>query len=239
MFYLKFGSSKKVVVYLHGWGANKNSFLWVQPYFENFTNIFVDFPGFGDSKEPDKNWNVESFAVKLKTLIDGFDVDELVLIGHSFGGRVAIKFAALYQDKYDSLKLCLIDSAGLMPRRGIGYYFKVWKYKILKFKAKNNSKLKEKLKDFGSNDYKVLSDTMKQVFVNVVNEDLSFDAKQIDVQTILVWGEKDTDTKLWMAKKLHKLIKNSKLYILKGAGHFSFIDKPQEFLIILDRVLKN
>lgn len=239
MFYLKFGLSKQVVVYLHGWGADKNSFLWVKPYFEKFTNVFVDFPGFGDSKEPDKNWNVESYAKELKTLIDEIDVEELVLVGHSFGGRVVIKFAKLYQKEYSKLKICLVDSAGLKPKRGLSYYFKVWRYKILKSKSIRNPELKNKLCKFGSEDYKLLSPTMKQVFVNVVNENLMFDAKQIYVPTILIWGENDNDTKLCMAKKLNKLIKNSKLYVLKDAGHFSFLDKPQEFLIILDRFLQN
>ena len=239
MFYLKFGLSKQVVVYLHGWGADKNSFLWVKPYFEKFTNVFVDFPGFGDSKEPDKSWNVESYAKELKNLIDEIDVEELVLVGHSFGGRVAIKFAKLYQKEYLKLKICLVDSAGLKPKRGLSYYFKVWRYKILKSKSIRNPELKNKLCKFGSEDYKLLSPTMKQVFVNVVNENLKFDAKQICVPTILIWGENDNDTKLCMAKKLNKLIKNSKLYVLKDAGHFSFLDKPQEFLIILDRFLQN
>ena len=239
MFYLKFGSSKKFVVFLHGWGADRNSFLWVEPYFDECSKIFVDFPGFGKSFEPEKSWNVESYAVALKKLIDEFEVAELILVGHSFGGRVAIKFASMFQKEYLKMKICLVDSAGILPKRGIDYWWKVWRYKNLKRKAIGNPSLKSKLEKFGSTDYKNLSDVMKQVFVNVVNEDLSNLAKLVQVETILIWGEKDKDTKPWMAKKLNKLIKNSKLFVLKNAGHFSFADKPQEFLFILDRFIQN
>ena len=88
-----------------------------------------------------------------------------------------------------------------------------------------------------NNKYDV--DVMKETFKLVVNEDLSNDAKTIKVPTVIVWGEKDNETKLYMAKKLNRLIIGSSLKIIKDAGHFSFIDKPQEFLIILDTFLKN
>ena len=80
---------------------------------------------------------------------------------------------------------------------------------------------------------------MKQTFVNVVNEDLSIFASKIICETLIVWGEKDKETKLWMARKLNRLIKGSKLKIIDGAGHFCFLDDMQEFLIILDTFIKN
>ena len=80
---------------------------------------------------------------------------------------------------------------------------------------------------------------MKQTFVNVVNEDLCVYAKNINSKTLIVWGEKDKDTKIFMAKKLHKLIFLSELVFIKGAGHFSFLDKKEDFVIILDTFLKN
>jgi pimeloyl-ACP methyl ester carboxylesterase len=94
--------------------------------------------------------------------------------------------------------------------------------------AIKNKNLEEKLCRFGSKDYRVLSPVMKQTFVNVVNEDLSHDAKFIKTNTIIVWGDKDKETKAYMARKLKRLINGSKLYFLKGAGHFSFLEKKEE-----------
>ena len=228
-----------MIIFLHGWGADKSSFLWLKNYFDDYSLVFVDFPGFGESAEPNKNFYLSDYVNELKDVLDKFDVKELILVGHSFGGRVAIKFCFLYQNDYKRVRLCLVDSAGILPRRGLGYYFKIYKYKRCKKKALNLRKYQEKLSKFGSNDYKLLSERMKQIFVHIVNEDLSMYAKYINSETLIVWGEKDKDTPIYMAKKLKRLIKNSELKIIENAGHFSFIDNKDEFLILLDTFLKN
>lgn len=238
MKFLKFGNSKNFIVFLHGWAADKKSFLWVKDYIKNHTLLFLDFAGFGESNEPERPYSVFNYAQELKNLLDEFEIEKLMLVGHSFGGRVGIKFAAIYQQVYFDFKLCLIDSAGIKPRRGFGYFFKVYKYKILKKIAKKHKNIEKYISKCGSDDYKKLSPIMKESFKLIVNEDLSCDAKSVTNPTIIVWGEKDKDTKLYMARKLNKLIKYSRLFIIKNAGHFSFLDNPQEFLIILDTFIK-
>ena len=240
MHYLKFGFSKKFIVFLHGWGADLNSFLWLKDLFcDEYSLLFLDFCGFGKSPEPEMPFGVCDYVFKLKNLLNKFEIDELIFIAHSFGGRVAIKFLFYYQFSYKKTSLCLVDSAGVLPRRGLRYKFRVLKFKRLKKKAENNPRLKEKIEKFGSEDYKILSPVMKKTFVKIVNEDLSKFAKFIKCKTLIVWGEKDFETKLYMARKLKRLIKNSKLIIIKGAGHFSFLEKKDEFAIILDTFLKN
>ena len=195
--------------------------------------------GFGKSAEPSVPYFLGDYVFELKNLLDKYDIEKLYLVGHSFGGRVAIKFAYLYQNEYSSFKLCLIDSAGVIPRRGLRYYFKILRYKCLKHKSNSSFKAKEKMKKMGSSDYKKLSPTMKKTFVNIVNEDLLPYAKFISVDTFIIWGKYDKDTKLYMAKKLHRAIKNSELFILDNAGHFSFLDNKLDFLILLDTFIKN
>lgn len=239
MNFLKFGDSKNYLVFLHGWGSDKNAFLWLKSFFQDFSLIFVDFPGFGESQEPDRVYNLNDYVKELKNILNGFDIENLILVGHSFGGRVAIKFSFLYQNDYKKFKLCLIDSAGILPRRNLSYYLKVYKYKRIKKKAEKNEKYKMRLNEFGSPDYKKLSPIMKKTFVKIVNEDLSFCAKNIVSETIIIWGKKDKETKIYMAKKLHKYINNSELYIFKNAGHFSYLDNKLDFLILLDTFSKN
>lgn len=240
MNFLKFGNSRKFLIFLHGWGADKNSFLWLKNYFSDYTKVFVDFAGFGETIEPKTPYHLSDYVNDLKILIENFElnsnekIEELVLVGHSFGGRVAIKFSFLYQNNYEKFRLCLVDAAGLKPRHGFSYYYKVYKYKIYK-KLFPSSK---KLLYFGSSDYKVLSLVMKQTFVSIVNEDLTNCARVISAKTLIIWGEKDKETKMYMAKKLKRLIKNSSLEVISGAGHFSFLDKPMTFAIILDSFLK-
>lgn len=240
MNYLKFGNSKRYIVFLHGWGADLNSFLWIKDFFiEDYSLIFLDFDGFGKTPEPKNKMTVSDYVQNLKILLDKFDIEHLIFVAHSFGGRVAIKYLFLYQNSYNKSSLCLVDAAGILPKRNLRYYLRIERYKLLKKKSETNPKLKEKLKEFGSSDYKKLSPVMKETFVGVVNEDLSKFAKFISCKTLIVWGDKDKETKPYMAKKLHKLIKNSKLIFLESAGHFSFLEKKEEFVIILDSFLKN
>lgn len=240
MNYLKFGTSKNYIVFLHGWGSDLNAFLWLKEMFiDEYSLIFLDFPGFGKTEEPFKAMTVSDYSFELKKLLDGFEIENLTFVAHSFGGRVAIKFLFFYQNCYKSTSLCLVDSAGILPRRSLAYKLKVAKFKRLKKKVKTNPNLEAKLLKYGSEDYKKLSDVMKQTFVFVVNEDLGEYAKFIKSKTIIVWGSEDKETKPFMARKLHKLISGSKLVFLNGAGHFSFIEKKEEFVIILDSFLKN
>lgn len=235
MNYLKFGESRNFIVFLHGWGADKNSFLWLNGYYNNYSKIFVDFAGFGETPEPNRPYSVLDYVFDLKSVLDKYEIDNLILVGHSFGGRVAIKYSFLFECNYNSFNLFLVDSAGIKPRRTIKYYYNIYKYKIYKKFFPNCPKLA----NLGSSDYKKLSSNMKQTFKNIVNEDLSPYAKFIKSKTIIVWGSKDKETKIYMAKKLNKLIKNSELKIIKGAGHFSFLDNTRAFAIILDTFLKN
>ena len=239
MNYLKFGESKKFIVFLHGWGADLNSFLFAKDYFQDYSKVFVDFAGFGKTPQPTKPYFVSNYVEELEKLLINFDIEELVLVGHSFGGRVAVKFACLNQFNYKIFKLCLVDAAGIRPKLSWMKKWKIFKFKQLKKRADKNDKIKRKLSNFGSNDYKKLTDVMKKTFVNIVNEDLSIFAEKIVCHTAIIWGDKDKETPFKMAKKLHKLICYSKIFVINGAGHFSFLDDMQEFLIILDTFIKN
>ena len=165
--YDEYGSGKDIIL-LHGWGASKESFLWLSNQFKDYSLIFVDFPGFGESPEPQRPYSVFDYVSKLKELLDEFFIESLTLIGHSFGGRVAIKFSFLFQNSYQEFKLCLVDSAGIKPRRNLKYYYNVVKYRVYKNIFPNSPKLLE----FGSKDYKVLSPIMKQTFIKQINKQI-------------------------------------------------------------------
>ena len=70
---------------------------------------------------------------------------------------------------------------------------------------------------------------MKKSYIKIVNEHLNDDYKKIKNQTLVIFGENDCETPLYMAKKINKFVKNSRLVVIKNAGHFAFIDKPSLF----------
>ena len=149
-------------------------------------------------------------------------------IGHSFSGTIAIILSAVKRSLVHSC--ILIDSAGMKPRRSVKYRFNLVKYKF--YKKLGLKKLKK-----GSVDYERLSPSMKETFKSIVNTYLEDYARKMSVKTLIVWGNQDEETPIYMAKRLNKLIKNSQLKILDG-GHFSFMDCRLEFYAILKEFLK-
>ena len=162
-------------------------------------------------------------------LLDELGVKSCHVIAHSFGARIAIRLA-IVDDRVK--RLVITGGAGLKPRRTIKYYSKVYLYKLLKF-----LKLKRLTKNFGSRDYKSLSPIMKESFVKIVNEHLDKEVRLIQNETLVIHGEKDTETPLYMAKKFKKLIKNSRLKVLKGCSHFAFVDDSFDFNLLVDSFL--
>ncbi len=220
MYYSVCGRKDKPInIFLHGWGQSGESFKDVVSSLNTYQNVIVDLPPFGKSQGGENN-SIFSYANMVISLCEHLNIKKANFFGHSFGGRIAILVAALRKDLVQ--KLVLIDSAGMKPRRGIKYYFKVLWYKIQK-------KCGKKPKNAGSSDYQKLSEGMKATFVSVVNTHLEQYCKLIEAKTFIVFGRDDRQTPIYMAKRLNKLIKGSKLSILEKAGHFCFQDRNIQF----------
>lgn len=221
------GDGDVPILFLHGWGGSTKSFEFLIPHLEvNYKAIFVDFPPFGNSAEPDIPFDIYDYLNMVISILDKLDIINPICVGHSFGGRVGILLASI--GLID--KLVLIDSAGMKVRHGPIYYLKVFKHKTLRrigIKSRG-----------GSKDYLALSKDMRKTFVNIVNENLEDYAKCIKCPTLIFWGEKDRETPLYMAKKLNKLIDCCKLEVAKGAGHFAYIDVMPSFIQCLNNFLK-
>lgn len=237
-------NNKEEVILLHGWGASIDAFL---PVYRNLSKKYkvyvIDLPGFGKSDMPPKTYGVLEYSKIVLRFITKLKIENPTLIGHSFGGRVIMKLVS--DLKYTPKNIIFVDSAGIKPKRSLDYYFKVYSYKIAKntikiifSKSRADDIINNMRKNKGSTDYKNASDNMKSVFVNVVNEDLKYTLKNIDVPTLVIWGENDLDTPIRDAKIITKYIKDSGLVILKGAGHFSYLDNLREFLVIVNNFLE-
>lgn len=228
IFYRFFDRKSKVVdVYLHGWANDHKSLLFCKDYTEN-SALFVDFPPFGKSDKKIENWTIFSYATMVMSLCEHLSIKKVNLIGHSFGGRVAILCATFCKTRVK--KLVLVDSAGVKPKRGIKYYFKVLAYKLKR-------KLRLNTQDCGSEDYRALPENMKVIFKNIVNLHLDEYLASIEAKTLIIFGKNDKTTPLYMARRLNKKIKDSKLVLLNG-GHFAFNDDRYTFLNELHKFLK-
>ncbi|MBD5355486.1 MAG: alpha/beta hydrolase [Bacteroides sp.] len=230
------------VLLMHGWGCDHTTVRSIASILSPSMRVInVDLPGHGKSSEPPGVWGVEDFTSLMEKMVVILDMKRPVLIGHSFGGRIAI----LMSSRKDVGKVVLVDAAGIKPRRSFKYYWKVYTFKAGKnillslFGKEKGGKMVEKWRSKkGSADYRNSSPIMRAVMSRCVNEDLKHVMPDIKSSTLLVWGENDTATPLSDAKTMEKLIPDAGLVAFPGCGHYSFLDNPFGFKAVLKEFLK-
>lgn len=240
--YIEEGEGTPLVI-LHGWGAYIETVMPMVNFLkENYKVYAYDAPGFGQSDDPKKVLSTKDYSDYLLEFLKKKNIDKATFIGHSFGGKTLTIFAAEHPEFVD--KLILVDASGVLPKRGIDYYFKVYSFKFLKFiytKLNIFKNKEERIKDFysrfGSDDYKDSQGIMRKTFVKVVNESTLDYFPKIKAETLLIWGENDQDTPVYMAEVFEKEIKGSGLVILKGAGHYSYLDDFYTFSKVVNSFL--
>lgn len=230
------------VILMHGWGCNVTTVASIAAAIEDTRRVInVDLPGHGKSTEPEvlpdgKPWGVYEYSSLIEALISELNLKNVSLIGHSYGGRIAIVLGS----RLPVDKIVLVDSAGIKPKRPLKYYWKVYTFKAMKHllpliagKRKAASIIENRRSKAGSADYRQASPMMRMVMSRSVNQDLRHHLEHISSPTLLIWGENDTATPLSDARLMEKLIPDAGLVTFKGAGHYSFLDNPSRFRAVL------
>lgn len=204
---IKNNNSPLWAIFLHGWGSNKellqNTF---GDFFNSYNHIYIDLPGFGNSSN-DYILDSNNYCDVIKALLDLLHIKADVAIGHSFGGKIA----TLLNPKI----LILLSSAGIIKEKSIKVRLKIKSAKLLNFFG-----IKSTI--FRTKDAKNLPQNMYECLKIAVNEDFSIKFSEFDNKAFIFWGKNDDTTPLYMAQKIHSIIKDSKLYILEG-DHFFFL----------------
>lgn len=225
--YIQYGKGKDILL-LHGWGQNIEM---MKPIGDNFCDKFritiLDFPGFGKSQEPRDAWTIDQYSLMLENFVKQVGIKKPIVMGHSFGGRVAIRYSA----RNNIEKLILFGSPCIRVQSELS--LKVRMLKKMKTLPGMN-KVGEYMKQFiGSRDYKAASPIMRETLVNVVNEDLSKYAREIEEPTLLIWGENDTEAPVSEARELEKLMMDAALIILPGT-HYAYLENLPRVVTILN-----
>lgn len=223
------------VLLLHGWGGSISSFQGLEDYLfsQGFSTINLDFPGFGSSSIPSRDFLLEDYVITIKELLNYENISKTSIVCHSFGGRVALLLSSTTNLVN---KMILVDSAGLKPRFNLIRWFKIKIFKLKKI-LNNHLHFRFNLDKYGSEDYKALPNEMRQTFNNIVSTDLTKNLDNIIAPCLIVWGDKDKSTPLYMAKKLNKQIKNSELKIYRNSGHFSYLENFGDFCELCKKYL--
>ena len=230
-------AAKPTVLFLHGWGAPAETYRLMIDHLAGYCRVVApDLPGFGGSAEPETPWCVDDYVAWTVDFAAALHLTEVVLMNHSFGGRISIKLLAQRPLPFGVSKAVFMDAAGILPKRTLKYYFKVYSYKAMKklfpaLAAKRQGKV-------GSSDYRNASPLMRQTMVRCINEDLTHLLKDNPVSTLLIWGSADTATPLSDGQKMEALIPDAGLVVLEGAGHFAFAQQWGQCSRVLDVFLK-
>ena len=203
-------SENPTVCFLHGWGRSSQDFYMIS---QSYDYINFDLPGFGKSQEPETSMNPKEYAEYINQFIPN-SVETVV--GHSFGGRVAVHLSGLRNFE----KLILIGVPLIKKQTSSGKLSMLNFYKSLnRFGILSNDKIEKIKKKKGSYDYRNSQGIMRENLVKAVNDDLSQELENIKSKVHLIWGSEDKEVPIDIAKEANKKIKKSNLHILEGQGH--------------------
>ncbi|MDP2851173.1 MAG: alpha/beta hydrolase [Sulfuricurvum sp.] len=199
------------IIFLHGWGSHKNLMKHAfGAHLKQFRHIYIDMPGFGNST-CNMSLTTEDYATILETFISMIEADKMIVLGHSFGGKVA----TLLNPDF----LVLVGSAGILVPKPFTVRAKIALFKLLKF-----SGLTSLRRFFVAPDAQGLSQPMYETFKQVVNEDFSEKFSAYKGKALLCFGRQDTATPLWTAYKIAQLIPASNVVEFDG-DHYFFLEQ--------------
>jgi pimeloyl-ACP methyl ester carboxylesterase len=227
---VKKGSGLPPLVMLHGWGQSLGSLLALGDLLSKSRSVhLIDLPGFGGSPKPPSDWGTIDYADRILAYLHEQNLKDVDILGHSFGGRIALQMAA--KEPQLIRKLVLINAAGLKRELKGKRAFKA----SLARTSLSVCRLLDRtfglhtfqewhVPSFASADYRN-SGELRIIFVKTVNEDLTEIARQIAQPVLLLWGENDQEVPVEIAHRYHELIANSQLKILPGKDHFPFLNE--------------
>lgn len=220
-----FGQGSPRVLALHGWGRRGRDF---RQSLSDFDALAVDLPGFGASPPPSEVVGAEGYAALLTPVLDEFEIPPVV-IGHSFGGRVAVCLAAANPGRVGPLVITgsplLRLAPGRKPAPG---------YRMLRFLNRvgliADDRMERARRNRGSADYRAARGVMRDVLVTVVNEDYEQQLRELGSRVILLWGEDDKEVPLEVAERALRVIRQAggtaELEVLPGVGHLVPVEAP-------------
>ncbi|WP_373033367.1 alpha/beta fold hydrolase [Sulfurovum sp.] len=245
--------SDVTLVLVHGFGGNKDTWNWVVPAWnEKYHIIVIDMPGHGDSvSKKTLSYTMTDQAERLHTFLEAKNIKQLYLFGHSMGGAITVRYALNHSENVNAL--ILIDSMGMVQTKSDGVKLVERSEKNPLYDVCTRERL-ETLLNYSMYKPPYIPDIVKDALLQqkcsrrdlekVMYEDMykdvnvSAEAKNIDIPTLILWGEKDRMTHVDDAALFHKTIKGSKMVILKEIGHVPILEDPEQTADEVDKFIK-
>ncbi|MEP6478117.1 MAG: alpha/beta fold hydrolase [Rhodoglobus sp.] len=209
----KFGSTPPKVIALHGWARTGADFA---PILDGIDALALHLPGFGITPEPASVWGSDEYANALVDAIAPFA--PVVIVGHSFGGRVAVRLAARHPELVKGIVLTGSPLVRLQTASKPALAFRVVR-RLAKLKLVSAKTLDRYRQKYGSADYLAAQGVMRSVLVKVVGEVYDTDLAAITAPTRFVYGELDTAAPPKAGRMAADLMRHARFTEVPGAGH--------------------
>jgi pimeloyl-ACP methyl ester carboxylesterase len=233
LFGARTGTGAPWVLALHGWQRTHRDFSRT---LEGIDAIAVDLPGFGASPPPPEAWGGAGYAEAVLAVLDAFDRPPVVL-GHSFGGRVAVHLAAAHPDRVRAL---VLTGVPLLRPAGVTRPKVAWQFKLAKAlharRLVSDDRMEAMRQRYGAADYRNASGVMRAVNVVAVNETYEQQLAAIECPVELVWGEDDTAAPVGVADQAAAVLATATVTRLPGVGHLTPLQAPEALADALRRL---
>ncbi|MDA8278062.1 MAG: alpha/beta fold hydrolase [Actinomycetota bacterium] len=234
------GQSKKGVVFLHGWGRSRADFSVIaeKAVAAGFMAARLDLPGFGATPPPETGegtiWYSKAVADAIRDLVCKYGIEEVAVVGHSFGGRIAVQLAkGIAKESLTLGASCvgfIISGVPLFRpegKKGPSLGLRTLKF-LVRMRMLPYSRLEKYRSNHGSLDYRRAEGVMRETFVKVVNEDYSEQLASIEgIPFVFYWGQDDTAAPLSHAQRGVEMVDMGRLIVVRG-DHFTFLSEADD-----------
>jgi pimeloyl-ACP methyl ester carboxylesterase len=224
----RFGLGTPVVLALHGWARTHRDFDAVlgtagQPELDA---LAIDLPGFGVAARPPEPWGTPEYADFVVQVLPEMS-KRVVLLGHSFGGRVAVQLAATHPESVAALVLSGVPDLvrrSARPKAPAGFRFA---RRLHRHGLVSDRRIESLRQRHGSADYQAADGIMRDVLVRTLAESYTAPLDAITCPISLVWGSDDTSAPVWVAEELARVHNATTLTVCEGAGHLTPLTVPE------------
>ncbi|MEO8105537.1 MAG: alpha/beta hydrolase [Candidatus Saccharibacteria bacterium] len=222
----------KLVLLLHGWGDSSGGLAAVDNQLsQDYRVLALDLPGFGGTQPPRETWGLDDYASFVEAVLQKLNLGQLyAVIGHSNGGAIAIRGCARHMLR--PRKLILLAAAGVRNKHSarrlvLNVIAKLGKVATWWLPRRSRQALRARLYGAAGSDLLVVAG-LQATFKKTVRQDVQADAATLKLPTLLIYGAHDRAVPLADGQRYHSLIENSRLEIIKDAGHFVHLDQPAQ-----------
>ena len=209
----RIGGTPVRVVALHGWGRSGVDFTGL---LAGLDALAIHLPGFGPAAAPDAVWGTDDYARLVADAIE--PLGPVVVVGHSFGGRIAVRLAASRPELVSGLVLTGAPLVRLTPVSKPKLSYRIAKT-LNRIGLIPDSVMEFRRTKAGSADYNAAQGIMRDIMVKTVNENYDDDLARITAPTWMVWGENDTAAPTAAGRVASERIRGARWTVVPGEAH--------------------